>query len=72
MGAVGAAILAAEETVGRRSTFAGFATADVEFETRAFECEGCPNHCEVVETLRAGSVIDRHGDRCGKWSRLES
>jgi predicted CoA-substrate-specific enzyme activase len=72
MGAVGAAILAAEETAGRGSAFAGFATAGVEFETRAFECEGCPNHCEVVETLRAGSVIDRHGDRCGKWSRLES
>lgn len=70
MGAVGAAILAAEETDGKGTRFGGFATADVEFETRAFECQGCPNRCEVVETLREGEVIDRYGDRCGKWSQL--
>ncbi|UCG43203.1 MAG: 2-hydroxyglutaryl-CoA dehydratase [candidate division WOR-3 bacterium] len=70
MGAVGAAILAAEETDGKGTRFGGFETAEVEFETRAFECEGCPNRCEVVETLREGEVIDRYGDRCGKWSQL--
>lgn len=70
MGAIGAAILAAEETNGTGTKFAGFDTADMEFETRAFECDGCPNKCEVVETLRQGEVIDRYGDRCGKWSQL--
>ncbi len=70
MGAVGAAILAAEDTRGKGTRFGGFETAEVEFETRAFECEGCPNRCEVVETLREGEVIDRYGDRCGKWSQL--
>jgi predicted CoA-substrate-specific enzyme activase len=70
MGAVGAAILAAEETDGKATRFGGFETADVEFKTRAFECQGCPNRCEVVETLREGEVIDRYGDRCGKWSQL--
>jgi predicted CoA-substrate-specific enzyme activase len=70
MGAVGAAIVAAEETEGRPTRFAGFETADVEFESRAFECEGCPNRCEVIETLKEASVIDRYGDRCGKWSKL--
>lgn len=69
MGAVGAAILAAEEARTNGSTFAGFEVADVRFQTRAFECDGCPNHCEVVETLREEEVIDRYGDRCGKWSR---
>ncbi|MGB9741628.1 MAG: acyl-CoA dehydratase activase [candidate division WOR-3 bacterium] len=68
MGAIGAAILAAEETRGTRSRFAGFQVAETEFETRVFECDGCPNRCEVVETLRQGAVIDRYGDRCGKWS----
>ncbi len=68
MGAIGAAILAGEETEGRESRFAGFETADVAFETRAFECDGCPNRCEVVEIVREGEVIDRYGDRCGKWS----
>ena len=70
MGAIGAAILAGEETEGRETRFAGFETADADFQSRAFECEGCPNRCEVVETLREAAVIDRHGDRCGKWSRL--
>jgi predicted CoA-substrate-specific enzyme activase len=70
MGAVGAAIVAAEETEGRASRFAGFAAADVAFETRAFECDGCPNRCEVIETLKRAAVIDRYGDRCGKWSRV--
>ena len=70
MGAVGAAMLAAEETDGKGSRFAGFATAELGFSSRAFECEGCPNRCEVIETLREGKVIDRYGDRCGKWSKL--
>jgi predicted CoA-substrate-specific enzyme activase len=70
MGAVGAAIVASEETDGKGTRFAGFDTADTAFETRAFECEGCPNRCEVIETLRELKVIDRYGDRCGKWSKL--
>ncbi|MBM3313205.1 hypothetical protein FJY70_01270 [candidate division WOR-3 bacterium] len=70
MGAVGAAIVASEETNGRGTRFAGFDVAETAFETRAFECDGCPNQCEVIETLREGRVIDRYGDRCGKWSKL--
>ena len=70
MGAIGAAILAAEKTEGKGSRFAGFETATFEFQTRSFECEGCPNHCEVIETSREAAVIDRYGDRCGKWSEL--
>ncbi len=68
MGAIGAAILAAEHTQGKPSNFAGFEVAEVEFESRVFECEGCPNRCEVIETLRKAEVIDRYGDRCGRWS----
>jgi predicted CoA-substrate-specific enzyme activase len=82
MGAIGAAILAREEvdslersntqqsTPHAVSRFAGFETADVHFQSRSFECEGCPNHCEVIETLRESDVVDRYGDRCGKWSEL--
>jgi len=70
MGALGAAILAREETKGESTKFAGFGTAQVQFATRAFECDGCPNQCEVIETLREDKVIDRYGDRCGKWSQL--
>jgi predicted CoA-substrate-specific enzyme activase len=70
MGAFGAALLAAEATDSKGSRFAGFRVADVGFSTRSFECEGCPNRCEVIETLREHEVIDRYGDRCGKWSKL--
>jgi predicted CoA-substrate-specific enzyme activase len=69
MGAVGAAMLAAEETGGRESRFAGFNVADMDFKSSVFECDGCPNRCEVIETARQSEVIDRYGDRCGKWSR---
>jgi len=68
MGAVGSAILAQEQTRGEKSCFAGFEIADTPFQSRAFECEGCPNRCEVIETLKDNKIIDRYGDRCGKWS----
>ncbi len=68
MGAVGSAILAQEQTRGEKSRFAGFEIADIPYQSRAFECEGCPNRCEVIETLKDNKIIDRYGDRCGKWS----
>lgn len=69
MGAIGAAILAREENLKLPGTkFAGWDTANINFQSRSFECEGCPNRCEVIETLRESEVIDRYGDRCGKWA----
>jgi hypothetical protein len=67
MGAIGAAILAKEYTQGRTSNFAGFDIVDIDFKTRSFECKGCPNHCEVIETYKDNKLVDRYGDRCGKW-----
>jgi predicted CoA-substrate-specific enzyme activase len=72
MGAFGAALLAAEEVERGQTRFAGFEVADMAFGTRAFECDGCPNRCEVVETMRETEVIDRYGDRCGRWSKVEA
>jgi predicted CoA-substrate-specific enzyme activase len=69
MGAIGAAILAKEYiSEGKQTKFAGFETADIKFITKAFECKDCPNACEVIETFREDEIIDRYGDRCGKWS----
>jgi predicted CoA-substrate-specific enzyme activase len=69
MGAIGAAMLAQEYTDdGKKTKFAGFETADISFVTKAFECKDCPNCCEVIETIREDKIIDRYGDRCGKWS----
>lgn len=69
MGAVGAAILAREAVSrGMPTRFKGFGVADMEYKAGSFECDGCPNLCEVIEMAEAGRVIARWGDRCGKWA----
>ncbi len=70
MGAIGAALLAKEEMElnPHKSVFYGFELLDKDYQTSGFECDGCPNHCEVIEIKVDGEVIARWGDRCGKWS----
>lgn len=69
MGAVGAALLAKEEMNGKKnSAFRGFDVVDFVYTPRSFECNGCPNMCEVIEIKLNGLVAARWGDRCGKWS----
>lgn len=68
MGAIGAAILAMEEVENTaKSTGFNFEIVDIDFKSRSFECNDCPNYCEVIEVLRANVVVDRSGSRCGKW-----
>lgn len=69
MGAIGAAILGKEAAEReKQSKFKGFALADSEFASNSFECNGCPNRCEVVRINENGKDIGYFGDRCGKWS----
>ena len=70
MGAVGAAMLAREylEKTGQTTRFAGFETSNIDFIPNTFNCNGCPNLCEVVEVSADGQVVARWGDRCGKWT----
>jgi len=70
IGAIGAALLAKEEfeSTGKETRFRGFDLVDKEYRTKGFECDGCPNHCEVVEIFIEDELIARWGDRCGKWS----
>jgi len=70
MGAIGAALLAKEEyeNTGKETSFKGFDLVDKEYRTRGFECDGCPNRCEVVEIFIEDDLIARWGDRCGKWA----
>lgn len=70
MGAIGTALLAKEDTNGRESRFYGFEISSCNFETKAEECNGCANRCEIIHTYRDNKLIDIYGDRCGKWSRL--
>lgn len=73
MGAIGAAVLAREameeRPEGERATaFKGFEVASVPHETRSFECDHCPNECEIVELAAETRILARWGSRCGRFS----
>lgn len=77
MGAFGAALLAqeaaeaaAEGGGGGPSRFRGFGLRDLAYGTRAFDCSGCTNQCEIVEIFLGGKLVARWGGRCEKWERL--
>jgi predicted CoA-substrate-specific enzyme activase len=74
MGAIGIALLTKDvlRREGRLTLFAGLDIADIKFDTRVFECDGCPNSCEVVEVHREGTLIDRYGHRCDRWDLSET
>ena len=62
MGAIGAALLVREEAkrtmatgTNWKSNFRGFELLSIDFKTNAFNCQGCPNRCEIVSiTMRTG------------------
>ena len=71
IGAIGAAVLARlamkDQTA---SAFRGFALSELQYQTSSFECDGCPNICEVVNLSLDGELLARWGGRCGKWDEL--
>lgn len=72
MGALGVALLAKKEVESKGKTnFLGFETADKDFKVKGFECDSCPNVCEVVGIYRDKDLVARWGDKCGKWSDLD-
>ncbi|PIV45358.1 MAG: 2-hydroxyglutaryl-CoA dehydratase, partial [Candidatus Nealsonbacteria bacterium CG02_land_8_20_14_3_00_37_10] len=71
MGALGAALLV-KENPPPKTKFSGFEISDKDIRCTSFQCQGCPNHCEVIEARIEGKVVARWGDRCGKWSNLNS
>lgn len=72
MGAIGAALLAREAVMNKKgqSNFRGFGSCSLEFRVNSLECQGCANHCEVVELKTGSGTLARWGDRCGKWSEM--
>lgn len=69
MGAFGAALLV-QELAFQKTKFRGFGISGQNIKCTSFQCQGCPNQCEVIEARIEGKVISRWGDRCGKWSNL--
>lgn len=71
MGAIGAALLAKAAVQEKKQTaFRGFDVARLEYQATSFECQGCPNVCEIVNITVEGEVLARWGGRCGKWETL--
>ncbi|MHB9058169.1 MAG: acyl-CoA dehydratase activase [Bacillota bacterium] len=73
MGAIGAAMLAKEEMARtpRQSRFRGFGVSRTDFRTTSFECDGCSNHCEIIEIYLDAALAARWGGRCDRWERLD-
>ena len=69
MGALGAALLV-KENPPPKTKFLGFGISDKDIKCTSFQCQGCPNRCEVIEARIEGKIMARWGDRCGKWSNL--
>jgi predicted CoA-substrate-specific enzyme activase len=70
MGAVGAALLARRHVKRNKckTNFSGFHIANKKYNTKSFECDDCPNICEIIEIYSEGKLLARWGGKCGKWS----
>ncbi|SKC81679.1 acyl-CoA dehydratase activase [Maledivibacter halophilus] len=72
MGSIGACLLAKDEVEKTGKTkFLGLDIADSTFNVKSFECDNCPNMCEVVEFYRDEKLVARWGDKCGRWSNAQ-
>lgn len=69
MGAFGVALLI-KEAAPQKTKFLGFDISNKDIKCTSFQCQGCPNRCEVIEARIDGKIVARWGDRCGKWSNL--
>jgi len=71
MGAIGAALLVHEEIMNNnlQTKFQGFSVSDTEYYTSSFECQSCPNLCEIARLSVNGRVLAQWGGRCDLWER---
>ena len=74
MGAIGAALLVHEGTIVKNngSKFRGFGISEVKYHTSSFECEACPNLCEIAQLSLDGQSLAQWGGRCDLWERSSS
>lgn len=65
MGAIGIAVLAKKNKTGK---VYNLDINDVFFETKAIECTGCANNCEILKVYKNKCLVSNFGSRCGKFS----
>ncbi len=66
-GAIGVAILAMRERNWAKSRFRGFDLSKVSYEISSFECQACPNCCEIRKVSIEGRPPLFYGGRCEKY-----
>lgn len=71
MGAMGAALLAAEDSSrrGDETKFHGFGASEAIYQVSSFECKACPTLCEIAQVSLDGDVLGRWGGCCDLWGR---
>lgn len=72
MGAIGAALLIHQEMdEGKRQTqFKGSVISQTRYYTSSFECQACPNSCEIVQLSLNSEALARWGGRCDLWEKV--
>ena len=66
MGAIGAALLAKAATKDKGNTkFRGFVVSELDYQASSFECQGCPNCCEIVNISVDGEILPAGADAAG-------
>ncbi len=67
MGAIGVAILSMEADIEGKSNFKGFDLSERSYDLTSFECNGCPNMCEIRKLTVKGESPLFYGSRCEKY-----
>jgi len=67
-GAIGAALLAADEKIPR-TKFKGFELSELDYSVSTFECSGCVNRCQIQKLVTADKDTFFYGARCEKYEK---
>jgi predicted CoA-substrate-specific enzyme activase len=65
-GAIGVALIALENK-NENSKFKGFDLSNKKYEVITFECNDCPNRCEIKKVVVENEKPIFYGSRCGKY-----
>jgi predicted nucleotide-binding protein (sugar kinase/HSP70/actin superfamily) len=66
-GALGCALIALSEDVGKGNKFKGFDLSKMPYDVASFECQDCTNHCEINKVTIEGESPLHYGSRCEKF-----
>ena len=67
MGAIGIAILSSKQ---KNDKIYNLNIKDIRFVTKASECGGCSNNCEILRIFKNNKLIDAWGNRCNKTVKI--